>query len=759
MKIDLIFREFQELLLNRYGNQVKIIHIRKEEIGEPEPGPFIEELDIPDFLRHNLLTKGIKRLYKFQWEAIKYILNGYNTVIASGTGTGKTEAFLIPLIVKGIDSSRNPNSLLLYPTKALARDQLKRINEITGFGYVTTAVYDGDTPRKERKKISSNPPHILISNPDMIHVGLVLSPAIRKMVRNIDYLVLDEMHSYEGAFGAHVRATIERVKIFRRKDLVFIGSSATIGNPKRHGEMLFGEKVKVVRGPIWRRGIAYHVMISAGYLSRWSVSASVAALLSRLGLRVLVFVDSQQMAEVIARIIRRGFNAEFHVHRAGLTPEERRSVEIKLSRGEIDGVVATPTLELGIDIGYLDAVVMVAPPPSYAKYIQRAGRAGRRGRTGYVFMILGDDPIDSYYEKNPEEYFTQDIPPVYIEPSNEEVLRIHALALLLQQGMVKKDLAKRISWKKAFDEVVDEGFAVSIPIGYFPVWRRARREFFKYMTIRGAGPQVAIHDENDKVIGFRELPMAVLDLHPYAIYLHGGKVYQSIMIDPGKRIARVRRLPDDTPLYTRPLYTTDLIDYDIVRERISTRGIPLAYARVTISINVEGYAVYSIFESNRPAAIEYLDRPVVYTYRTRALLLKYPYINEWDLMGNAEAFHAIEHTIISAARPVCGAGLGDLGGISYPSGDIVIYDSAVGGSGLASLLFDRFEKAEELAYKIMEDCRCDDGCPRCIYSPYCGNNNKILSRRKALYVLGRVISGKARIYEKPAKSRYGNPIA
>ena len=710
-------------------------------------------------MKQNLLARGIKRLYRFQWEAIKYILDGYNTVIASGTGTGKTEAFLIPLIAKGIDRYKKPNALLLYPTKALARDQLKRINEITGFGYISTAIYDGDTPRKERKKIASNPPHILISNPDMIHVGLVLSPAIRKMIKNINYLVLDEMHAYEGAFGAHVRAVIERLKIFRRENPVFVGSSATIGNPEKHGEILFGEKVKVVRGPIWRRGIAYHVMVSAGYLSRWSVSASIAALLSRLGLRVLVFVDSQQMAEVIARIIRRGFNAEFHVHRAGLTPEERRSVEVKLSRGEIDGVVATPTLELGIDIGYLDAVVMVAPPPSYAKYMQRAGRAGRRGRTGYVFMILGDDPIDSYYERNPREYFIQDIPPIYVEPDNEEVLRIHAIALLLHQGMVKKDLVKQIGWKRVFDELVKDGLAVSLPIGYFPVWRKARKEFLRYMTIRGAGPQVAIHDEEDRVIGYRELPMAILDLHPFAIYLHGGRVYQSISIDPSKRIAKVQRLPDDIPLYTRPLYTTDLIDYEIIKERTSNRGIPLAYARVTISITVEGYAVYSMFESGRPAAIEYLDKPVVYTYRTRALLLKYPYNSEWDLMGNAEAFHAIEHTIISAARPICGAGLGDMGGISYPSGDIVIYDSAVGGSGLASLLFDRFEKAEELAYKIMNDCKCDDGCPRCIYSPYCGNNNKILSRKKALHILKKIISAGTRIYEKPAETRYGNPIA
>ncbi len=761
MELDKLLTEFNSLLSTRFHDVARIIYSRREEIGDPEPGPFVDELDLPEQIINSLKRRGIYRLYKFQWEALKSILDGYNTVIVSGTGTGKTEAFLIPILVNCINNpSKKPLALLLYPTKALARDQLNRINELLGFGAFTATVYDGDTPLKDRKRIASNPPHILVSNPDMLHVGLVLSPYLRKLVKNLKYIVLDEMHVYEGVLGSHVRAVIARLNTFIRRNLQFIGSSATIGNPERHGEILFDEKVRVVKGPTWRRGIAYHVMVSTGYLSRWTVAAGVASILSELGLKVLVFVDSQQMAEVLARIIRRSFNKEFLVHRAGLPPEERRSVEAKLAKGVIDGVVATPTLELGIDIGYLDAVVLVSPPPTYAKYIQRAGRAGRRGRTGYIFLILGDDPIDSYYERNPIEYYTQEVPPIYIEPDNEEVLRVHALALLLQQGMVSKRSRLGKLWRNIFKQLVSEGLAVETGYAYFPVWRRARLELLKSMSIRGAGPRVKIVDkESNRVIGDRELPMAVLDLHPYAIYLHSGRVYQSIKLDLENKEALVQKLPEDIPFYTRPLYTTDIVDYEILEERASSRGIPLAYAKATISIIVEGYALYSIFESSKPTSIEYLDEPVLYTYTTRALFIKYPYINEWDIMDNAEAFHAIEHTLISAARPVCGAGLSELGGISYPSGDIVIYDSAPGGSGLAKLLFERFEKAEEIAYDIVSGCKCEDGCPRCIYSPYCGNNNKILSRKKALYVLKNVLKTRYRVKEKPVSNRYGRPIA
>ncbi len=744
------------------GGRVHIVHVYREVAGEPEPGPSIDELDeIPDQVRDALKKRGINRLYRFQWEAIRKILDGKHVVVTAGTGTGKTEAFMIPILSRIITGKpRKPAAILTYPTKALARDQLSRLYEFLGYGAFSAAVYDGDTPRRARQRISSNPPDIIVTNPDMIHVGLVLSPAIRKFIKTAQYMVFDELHVYEGVFGSHVHAVIERVKKYRGGlPPLMIGSSATIGNPKEHAEMLFGVDVEVVEGPRRRRGEAVHVMVSAGNLSRWTIAAGLASILVKQGLKVLVFADSQQMVELISRIARKSYGVELYVHRAGLPMEERRLVEYKLQSGEALGVVATPTLELGIDIGYLDAVVMATIPPSYAKYLQRAGRAGRRGRRGYVFTILADDPIDAYYERNPSRFYNQEIPPTYIEPGNIEVLKIHLLALLLQQGPIRiRELDKH--WFRAALELQSMGLAVITGNRVFPNWRRARQYFREYMSIRGSGPHVVIINKaSGDPIGYRELPQAVLDLYPEAVYLSFGRIYRVISIDIDRRRALVEPLPDDTTYYTRPLYTVDLLDYKPIDSRVTSRGIPLVYADVELELIVEGYVVRNFWEQENRGVKNWYDTPVRYSYRTKALLLKYPEVEEWGIMENAEAFHAIEHALISAARPVCGAALGEMGGISYPSGDIVIYDGAPGGSGLAKLLFHRFEKAEEIAYEIVSSCDCEDGCPRCIYSPYCGNNNQVLSRKKAKYVLGTIITGKKRVLVEPITSKYGKPIA
>ena len=279
------------------------------------------------------------------------------------------------------------------------------------------------------------------------------------------------------------------------------------------------------------------------------------------------------------------------------------------------------------------------------------------------------------------------------------------------------------------------------------------------MSIRGSGPQVGIYDaDTGDLIAYRELPQAVLDLHPEAVYLVNRRVYRSVSIDVEKKIAYVKRLPDDTPFYTRPLYSVDVVDYYVLSSRISSRGTPLSYAWVQLQISVEGYIIRNYWEGEKTGVKKWFDKPITYTYATKALLLKYPEMIDWDYMSNAEAFHAIEHALISAARPVCGAALGEMGGISYPSGDIVIYDGAPGGSGLSRLLYERFEKAEEIAYEILSKCDCEDGCPRCIYSPYCGNNNQVLSRRKAEYVLRNILAGKAIVRVEPIVEKYGKPI-
>ena len=707
----------------------RIIFVRREVVEEPEPGPRVEDAGLSELLVERLRARGIRRLYRFQYEALMAIRRGRDIFIVSGAATGKTEAFIIPLMDLALREGLR--SLVVYPTKALARDQLSRFRAYSPPLVLNMSVLDGDTPEKERSTIYASPPDILITNPDMIHFSLPRSARFRRLVRGFGALVLDEAHVYEGSFGSHVRMVLERLRRSTGRDMLFVASSATIGNPEELGQLLFGRPVEVITGQPRRKGIAYHALVSSGTSSRWTVASRLLYLLSRAGLRSLAFVDSQQMCEVVAKMAKRD-GVKVMVHRAGLLREERREVEEKLKSGELEGVVATPTLELGIDIGLLDAVVMVAPPPSFPRYLQRAGRAGRRGRPGYVFTILADDPIDAYYEREPERFFEQELTPVVFEPYNEEIMKVHILALAMERGGRLRLADLPDGWGKALGLCVKEGYAV-VRGGWLLLTRRAYREF-GYYSLRSAGREVSIVDRGRGArIGSRSLPMALHDLHPGAIYLHQGRAYEVEELDLDRLVAYVRRLPEELPFYTRPIYEVSVSELSLEEGR-EADGVEVAYGSGLMTKTVLGYVIRYFYGEERPGEV-LLEEPISWSFRTKLLVARY------GEFVQPEAIHALEHVLIHAARPVAGAGLNDLGGVSYPTGHVVIYDATPGGSGLSKLLYRRLERAHRIAYDILAKCDCEDGCPRCVYDPFCGNNNRFLSRRGALELVKAVLAG------------------
>ncbi|BAN89625.1 DEAD/DEAH box helicase [Aeropyrum camini] len=707
-----------------------IIYTHLEVSKDPEPGPPPEDSGLPRPLVEALRAEGIERLYRFQWEAIKKWRSGYNLVIASGTGTGKTEAFLLPLLEEVYKTGSR--ALLFYPTKSLARDQLPRITRYASSLGLRAEVLDGDTSSSQRGAIYSEPPDITITNPDFVHYALAFSGRARRLLATTSAVVLDEAHVYSGVFGSHMRWIIYRLERIAGRRIKTALAGATVGDPLRLARSLTSREAALISGPARRRGWALHAFLSTGRMSRWRAAAALLSWLAGRGFKVLGFAESHQMVELIARIARRSFGREILVHRAGLRAEERRRVEDALKSGEAP-VVATPTLELGVDIGFLDAIVMAHIPRSYTSYIQRAGRVGRRGSGGLVATLLGDDAIEAYYCRRPSEYFSQQPPPSYVEPGNREVARVHAAAIALTEGLVEVTGLEE-PLRRAVEDLASEGKLISAGTGVYKPLRSRLARILEASSLRGTGPRVRIVDEHGRVLGYRELPQALYDLHPGAVYYHGGRTLLSLALNLDSMVALARGV-SGVSYYTKPLYTVDLRDVVPLDERTSeASGVKLLYADLRLSIGVTGYVARDEYTGRRLSEY-YFKSPLTWSFWTKGVLTRYPNPGLGEGEESLSAFHALEHALIHASRPVAGASDADLGGISYPSGHIVVYDSTPSGHGASRLVFERFERVEDIAENTLVSCSCRDGCPRCIYSPYCGVNNRFLSRRRAAAVL------------------------
>lgn len=728
----------------------EIVHVYLEEPRFPEIGPDVHRIIKNEDLARTLIKRGIKKFYRFQAEAIEKIRAGKNVFIMAGTGTGKTEAFLIPILEEAIESSdRGVRALLIYPTKALARDQLKRIEYYTKpFFGVRQAVLDGDVSKRERKMIYDYPPQILITNPDMIHFSLQYSERFKSLLSSTRYVVLDDAHVYSGIFGAHISYILRRLGRFLGSDVRFIGSSATIRNPEEFAYKLFGERAEVVRSGPSRIGLVYHLMIKPKRRSKLTEAISLLKLCLEKNLKTIVFVDSHRIAELL-KIMGTKHGIDIGIHRAGLDPEERRQVERDFMRGHIGAIVATPTLELGIDIGDLDAAILYNIPPTYSRYLQRIGRIGRRGQKSYVFVLLGDDPISAYYEREPHSFFRRSLEPQAIDPQNEEVAKIHLLAMARDRPYAMGELRE---FERAIVRELLRIGLLRFRGRYIAITGRGIEYLKPRSSLRGVGDMVKILTVEGKRIGEREMPMALRELHPEAIYFHSGRPY--LVLSLKDRRAVVKRIYGGVSVFTRPLYLSVPEEGRIIEER-SSLGLRLSYLHLAITERVYGYTVKD-FSTLKTIGERILDREYTHRFRTKGILIQFHPNQRWGEMQNAEAFHAIEHAIISASQMTVGAAPTDLGGVSFPSGHIYIYDGYPGGSGLSKSIFDNMEEILEKAHHIVSRCRCEDGCPRCIYSPYCGNNNRVLSRRRALEALEETL--KLGVESLTIPVRFGRPI-
>ncbi|MCE2508685.1 MAG: DEAD/DEAH box helicase [Nitrosopumilaceae archaeon] len=698
----------------------------------PPPGDAVRDAGLDARLAKYLEGSGIQKMYRFQQEALDTIVRGEDTVIVAPTASGKTEAFLIPIMQMLAEGRRAVFAIIAYPTKALARDQHSKIEGMAASVGASSAVFDGDTPPGRRQHILDSPPHILVTNFDVINYHLPRRTAFAALLRTARILVIDEVHTYSGIFGSNVHHILRRLgRVCGR--LQMVAASATISEPARFCSHLLDRDTRIVQTG-GRRGRIDMVMLFPATRPQRQMMLDMTRRLTKQNHKTLVFSNSHRGAELFAMDAKRS-GMDVRVHRAGLPARHRRQTESMFRGGGLMAISCTPTLELGIDIGAVDGVVSAVVPVN--RLLQRVGRAARKGQRGYALLALGDDPISQYYRSRPGDYF-EDVEVPYIDPGNPIVRRYHLAAMSCDAPLRAGDIPAR--HQDAMQECIDAGLVDNHGGVLAPNMEKMAKLLREY-SIRGMGRAVDIVLER-RSVGERSLPMALGELHPGATYYMAGSAYRVESLDvPGLRRAVLKPIYGDHPR-TRPL----IADQPTIRSTIDTKtvwGMQVAHCNLTIRKTVTGYVEEFGDYAGRTI---HLDTPASFDFETKGVVFCAPYPEDAADSADAAAgaYHAAEHTIIEGSNMITGGAAKDLGGISLgETGAIFVYDSAIGGNGASRALYDRMAKAIDRSAQILRLCPCKSGsgCPRCTHSYRCGNNNEFLNKAAALEVLTRIMDG------------------
>ena len=755
--LDALPEALRSLVLSGRDNLVKYKYMPST---DADYGIKTDDLSVPTRLKELLHSRGISTLYKFQEDSYNAINKGEDVVIVAPTAQGKTEGFILPIIrqilISVQESFKNPGvrALLIYPTKALARDQFDKIKQLGKASGLTVSLFDGDISEDARSKIYADPPDILLTNPDVLHYHLGWTQSrLTPLLRTVKFVVLDEIHLYTGSMGANVYYIMKRLEMESGK-FQKIGASATVANPKEFAEVLFDSEVKLIESKNAKRGPVHFLIYYPETRSKYSMIVDIVSWLQSGDFKTLVFGNTHSEAEVLNMLLGES-GVKSMVHRAGLSKKYRSNVEDSFRSGQLPVIVSTPTLELGIDIGDLNSVVSMIV--SITRLTQRIGRAGRKGQESVAVLALREnDPISSFYRHEPDKYFT-DIDAAYTEPENEVVGYYQLIAAAMSGRLNAAQFSRH---HRVLQKLSDDGLIRRLEDGAVRIAdeERARKAWRSY-NIRGIGDTVQIRLDK-RGLGERSMPMAAQELHPGAIYLHGGKNYLSVDFKYTTGLGRATVvLHGDRSSHTKPLYYTMPKILDIV-ERTQILGLDAVYCNLEMTQTVFGYVTKDT-RSGHIVGRHDLLTPLLYTYQTRGFAFTAPEPNksvadyiagkyvslEKAVMGPAElyggTYHAVEHVIIESSNMFTGGGTREIGGVSMgDSGIIFVYDGSPGGNGASKLLFGKLDEAFRRAKTILESCDCNtiDGCPLCTYSYNCGNNNSPLFKIGALESVEKILS-------------------
>lgn len=714
-----------------------VSHFKTLEEPEPHLGCKVNELGLDENITKTLKRKNITQFYKFQEDAIHEIMCGNNVIITAPTAAGKTEAFVLPIVQKILEiESSGTVAVFVYPTKSLSKDQLPKIKEIADSVGISVAVFDGDTKQQERQKILESPPKIIITNFDVIHYHLWHRSKFAGLLNSVKFLVVDEAHVYSGIFGSNVHYIIKRLKRICPK-LQIVASSATLDNAITFCEQLFDVKFKLVSGS-GRKGKIDFSMLFPSLRTQRTLMVEILKKLTSKNHKALVFSNSHLNSELLTMQARKQ-KVDVKVHRAGLMANYRKAVENSFKNNTLMAISATPTLELGIDVGSVDGVISSTIPVN--RLIQRIGRAARKGQNGYAFLVLGNDPISQYYKNHPDDYF-EDVERIYIDPKNPFVEDIQVLAMACDKPIARHELKEHAD---TIGRHLRAGNLVLVENRFVPNYSQIESLLNDY-SIRGIGKSIDIF-LNGKKVGERALPIALEELHESAVYFLAGTRYKVREVGyPQKMYARLEHLPQNYPYYTKAL-TEEWPTIETIFEKRQVNGIEVAYCKLHIQKRVHGYVNIEIGQEITQGQRVLLERPLEYDFVTKGIVFKAPRpVSEIKKSENEEyveasGYHATEHVVIEGSNMITGGVSQDLGGVSLgTSGLIFVYDSAIGGNGASRALYERLEKAFERSLHIVKECPCksEAGCPRCTFSYRCGNNNEYLHKFSAAEILQRI---------------------
>jgi len=714
------------------------------------------EPPLPEPLRERLAALGITRLYTHQAAAVDAVRRGEHIAVITPTASGKTLCYNLP-VLEHLVQAPTSRALYLFPTKALAQDQADALAEF-GLPQVRAATYDGDTPAADRRRIREHAT-IVLTNPDMLHRG-ILPQHVRwaTFLRGLRFVVLDDMHVYRGVFGSHVANVLRRLRrvcaLYGGRPQ-FICTSATIANPREFAERLLGVPVSVIaesgapQGP--RQVVLWNPpLLDRAAMARRSPYSEATWLFTRLvqaGVRTIVFTKARKITELIYRYARARLAEEapalsqrISPYRAGYLPEERRRIEQRLFRGELVGVISTSALELGIDVGGLDAAVLVGFPGTIASTWQRIGRAGRGTDPSAGILIALDDALDQYLMRHPDYLFARSPEHAVIDPENPYILANHLRCAAAEAPLEPADA-------ELFGE---RTLAVAALLGEFGdlvqrrgrwYWANPRRYPAAEVEIRAAGTPYRIVDvQAHAVIGTIDEARAFEQVHPGAIYLHQGEAYVVRKLDLVEKVAYVQPSPADH--YTQARVLTDV---RIVRAHEEKPWGPTraAFGDVEVTTQVTEYVRKQLF-TEAVLGVEPLDLPPQ-VLATAALWFTIPpeLVREVERHGLdlAGGIHAVEHAAIGLLPLFAMCDRWDIGGVSYPRHEqvgapaIFIYDGHPGGVGITQKGFALLDELMSATLDAIASCPCEAGCPSCVQSPKCGNLNTPLDKAAAVLLL------------------------